>query len=108
MPIRAVVSPGRSSTSLVAAIRSVDRASAHACTAMQGVHDTRMITSCPPQPCHRASRWVPTPRSSQGDRDIKINMMAAPYPAAIPLDVGNEGGCALARHSGAQHDLKDC
>jgi hypothetical protein len=28
---------------------------------------------------------VPTPRSSQGDRDIKINMMAAPYPAAIPL-----------------------
>ena len=45
----------------------------------------RMITSGPPQACQRASRWLPTPRSSHGDRDIKINMMAAPYPAAMPV-----------------------
>ena len=39
----------------------------------------------PAQACQRASRWAPIPCSSQGARDIKINMTAAPYPAAIPV-----------------------
>lgn len=43
------------------------------------------MTSGPVQACQRASRWAPTSRSSQGDRDIKISMIAAPYPAAIPV-----------------------
>ncbi len=85
MPTDAVTSPGRLSTPFDAATRSIEVAPAQATTAAIACATVSMITRGPAQACHRASRWAPMSRSSHGDRDIKINMIAAPYPAAIPV-----------------------
>jgi hypothetical protein len=73
------------STPIDEATKSLEVAPAQATTAAMAWATASMITSGPAQACHRASRWAPTSRSNHGARDIKINMIAAPYPAAIPV-----------------------
>ena len=78
MPTNAVVSPEISKRSLVAAMRSIDLVSAQAATAANACKTVSRITTGPPQACQRVNRSAPMSRSSQGDRDIKINITAAP------------------------------